>query len=206
VPLNGIGLAFFSISSLGVGNHTIAAFQSAGPRKRGVFPLVTSASLGGAIGRVDCFTNSRAWHDRSVLDGPLYAILAARARSAVLLRLDALLSGGGASYDYPSVTVEHVLPQTPAEGSWWMTWFPSAEERAAWVNRVGNLALLTRKKNSSASNYEFYTKKTAYFTKGGVSPFALTTQVLQYQEWTPIVVSNRQKQILATFTDYWRLA
>jgi len=142
---------------------------------------------------------------RSVLDGPLYAILAARARSAVLLRLDALLSGGGASYDYSSVTVEHVLPQTPAEGSRWMTWFPAAEERAAWVNRVGNLALLTRKKNSSASNYEFDTKKTAYFTKGGVSPFALTTQVLQYQDWTPIVVTKRQKQILETFTNHWRL-
>jgi len=143
---------------------------------------------------------------RSVLDGPLYAILAARARSAVLLRLDALLSGGGASYDYSSVTVEHVLPQTPAEGSEWMTWFPDSQERSTWVNRVGNLALLTRKKNSSASNYDFGTKKDAYFTKGGVSPFTLTTQVLQYQNWTPTVIAKRQDQLLEAFTKHWRLA
>lgn len=143
---------------------------------------------------------------RSVLDGPLYAFLAARARSAVLLRLDALLSGGVASYDHSSVTVEHVLPQTPAEGSEWMAWFPDSQERAAWVNRAGNLALLTRRKNSSASNYDFGTKKEAYFTKGGVSLFTLTTQVLQYQDWTPKVVSNRQEQLLEAFTQHWRLA
>jgi hypothetical protein len=142
----------------------------------------------------------------SVLDGPIYTSLAARARSLVLLRLDALLSGGGASYDFSSVTVEHVLPQTPADPSQWLTWFPDPNERAFWVNRVGNLALLTRKKNSSAGNYEFDTKKNAYFTKGGVSPFALTTQVLQHQAWTLDVVNNRQRQILETFSNHWRLS
>ena len=111
-----------------------------------------------------------------VLAGPIYELLSARARSIVLLRLDALVSGGGATYDYSTITVEHVLPQNPGPGSEWLTWFPDLVGRESRVHILGNLALLTRKKNSAASNYDFAYKKTAYFTRGGASPFPLTTQ------------------------------
>jgi hypothetical protein len=125
-----------------------------------------------------------------VLSGPLYDTLAARARSAVLLRLDALMSGGGASYDYDTITVEHVLPQNPKADSKWVEWFPDAQKRVDVVHSLGNLALLTRKKNASASNWDFERKKKACFSKGGVSPFVLTTQVLEHAEWTPTIVAN----------------
>ena len=122
-----------------------------------------------------------------------------------MLRLDALLSGGGASYDYETITVEHVLPQQPREGSDWVRWFLDAKERIRWVHRLGNLALLTRKKNSAASNYDFSTKKSAYFSRGGVSPFVLTTQVLNHGEWTPKVVADRQSELLGIFERHLRL-
>jgi hypothetical protein len=125
-----------------------------------------------------------------VLSGPLYDTLAARARSAVLLRLDALMSGGGASYDYDTITVEHVLPQNPKADSKWVEWFPDAQKRVDVVHSLGNLALLTRKKNASASNWDFERKKKACFSKGGVSPFVLTTQVLEHADWTPTIVAN----------------
>jgi uncharacterized protein DUF1524 len=83
-----------------------------------------------------------------VLSGPLYDSLAARASSAVLLRLDGLLSGGGATYDYATITVQHVLPQNPKAVTSWLTWFPDAEKRVEVVHTLGNLALLTRKKNA----------------------------------------------------------
>ena len=139
------------------------------------------------------------------LDGPLYDTLAARARTSIILRLDDLLSGGGATYAYPTITVEHVLPQNPATDSQWLTWFPDEDERKGWTHRLGNLALLTRKKNSSASNYEFQRKKEAYFTNGGVSPFPLTTQVLQNSEWNVSVVKARQEALLSTLKAHWRL-
>jgi hypothetical protein len=129
------------------------------------------------------------------LDGPFYETLAARARSAILLRLDALLSGGGATYDYDTVTVEHVLPQTPSAGSRWLEWFPDVNQRTLWVHRLGNLALLTKRKNSAASNYDFDTKKKTYFSTKGISPFVLTTQVLDKTEWQVGVVTQRQKGI-----------
>lgn len=141
----------------------------------------------------------------STLAGPLYDTLAARARSAVLLRLDALLSGGGATYEYDTVTVEHVLPQNPPLNSRWLEWFSDPKDRITWVHRLGNLALLTRKKNSAASNYDFATKKQAYFSRKGISPFVMTTQVLDKDEWTIPVVEKRQKELLATFEAHWRL-
>jgi hypothetical protein len=141
----------------------------------------------------------------AVLDGPIYESLHARARTLVLLRLDSLLSGGGARYDYPTVTVEHVLPQTPPTGSQWLSWFPEPEQRTELVHRVGNLVLLTRKKNSAASNYEFARKKGAYFTTGGVSPFAITTQVIGHSEWTPDIVLEMQSERLEKLEVYWRL-
>lgn len=140
-----------------------------------------------------------------VLDGPFYQTLAARARSAVLLRLDSLVSGGGASYDYDTVTVEHVLPQNPDADSEWVRWFPNQPERLSLVHKIGNLALLTRKKNSAARNYEFEKKKTAYFAKGGISPFVLTTQVLRNPTWTPEIVLGRQSELVSKIESYFRL-
>ncbi|HEU4784996.1 MAG TPA: HNH endonuclease family protein, partial [Ktedonobacterales bacterium] len=74
------------------------------------------------------------------------------------------------------------------------------------VHRLGNLALLTREKNRQAYNYDFATKKRSYFAmKDGISPFVLTTQVLQEHEWTPEVVERRQNELIAHLRKLWRL-
>ncbi|HWX67948.1 MAG TPA: DUF4357 domain-containing protein [Rhodanobacter sp.] len=141
----------------------------------------------------------------AALNGPLYETHSARALSVILLRLDELVSGGGATYDHDIVTVEHVLPQQPKAESIWLAWMPSPQSRLDWVHRLGNLALLTRKKNSAAGNYDFDRKKSAYFSKGGVSPFALTTQVLRHQQWTTVELDERQGQLLKALEQEWRL-
>ncbi|MDP3029296.1 MAG: DUF262 domain-containing HNH endonuclease family protein [Deltaproteobacteria bacterium] len=138
------------------------------------------------------------------LNGDLYLIK--RIRQYVLLRLDSALAQGEASYDYPIITVEHVLPQNPNKGSVWLEWFPNEEERAKYVHCIGNLALLSRKKNAEAQNYDFDKKKKKYFaTSKGISPFVLTTQVLQKIEWTHDVINQRQKELLQKLKSLWRL-
>ncbi|MCW0386840.1 hypothetical protein NB722_001379 [Xanthomonas sacchari] len=139
------------------------------------------------------------------LDGPLYQTHSARALGVILLRLDALVSDGSKTMAHDFVTVEHVLPQQPKADSLWLQWMPSAPERAAWVHRLGNLALLNRKKNSAASNYEFDRKKRVYFSKGGACAFPLTTQVLQHREWTGAVLQARQEALLAQAEAHWQL-
>jgi uncharacterized protein with ParB-like and HNH nuclease domain len=138
------------------------------------------------------------------LEGDLYLIK--RIRLYVLLRLDSTLAQGEATYNYPIVSVEHVLPQNPREGSIWLKWFPTEEERIQYLHRIGNLALLSRKKNAEAQNYDFDKKKEKYFdSRKGVTTFALTTQILQNTEWTPAIINERQKKLLQRLKMLWRL-
>lgn len=124
----------------------------------------------------------------------------------VMLRLDERLSERVASYEYQAVSVEHVLPQHPAPDSEWVTLFPTKETCEKYVHKLGNLALLSRGKNMNAENFDFEKKKRLYFsTDGGISPFAITTQVLHHREWTPEVIGQRQTQLIGVLKQLWRL-
>lgn len=137
------------------------------------------------------------------LGGEIYTVT--RVRLYLLLRLDSALSSGGASYEHPLITVEHVLPQSPTADSQWALRF-NEEQRGYWVHRLANLVLLTQRKNSEASNFEFGVKKEKYFTTAsGVSPFALTTQVLHQTEWTPELLEQRQGDCISILAHLWRL-
>jgi Protein of unknown function DUF262/Protein of unknown function (DUF1524) len=139
-----------------------------------------------------------------ILDGNLYQ--ERQIRLYVLLRLDAALSEGDASYSMNRITVEHVLPQNPPPNGDWIRWFDTSEKRSSYVHRLGNLVLLSRAKNAAAQNYEFAVKKQKYFTtRQGISPFVLTTQVLQERTWTPTVVEKRQKELIAVLKQLWKL-
>jgi hypothetical protein len=139
------------------------------------------------------------------LEGEIY--LVTKVRKYVLLRLDEMLANNpGVSYDHPLITVEHVLPQTPAAGSDWLTLFTD-QERVRWTHRLANLVLLNRQKNSEAQNYEFAKKKEKYFTSpNGVVTFALTSQVLNTASWTPQLLEARQASLLTTLANGWDLA
>jgi hypothetical protein len=138
------------------------------------------------------------------LNGNLYELT--KVRAYVLLRLDMTLSGGGAVYDYPIITIEHVLPQTPKKASKWLEWFPDEAVRESWVHRLANLVLLPRKKNSEAQNFDFDTKKDKYFKSDkGVSTFALTSQVLGQSDWTQAVLQSRQETLLEKLKNLWSL-
>jgi len=137
------------------------------------------------------------------LNGPVYS--QTRMRRTLLLRLDSLLADAGARYDYPTITIEHVLPQNPRGNSQWLTDFPNEEERMEWTHRLANLVLLSRKKNWQALNYDFDRKKKEYFQRGGVAPFALTARVLDEEEWTPAVLQRRQRELINVLKKEWRL-
>ena len=140
------------------------------------------------------------------LDGNIYEISPKPKRTMLLLRLDEELSSGEATYEFDRITVEHVLPQTPIEGSKWIEWWPDENQRFANVHRLGNLALLNRRQNSAARNWEFDQKKTKYFkTRGGATPFVITNDACQKNEWTPAVFEERQARFVKKLKDVWRL-
>lgn len=141
----------------------------------------------------------------NTLDGDIYTMPSAR-RNYIIQRLDSFVSDGGATYNTKLFTIEHVLPQNPSSGSEWLEIWSDAKARQYWLNRIANLVPLTRQRNSAAQNYDFALKKTKYFTtKSGTSSYQLTTQVINIESWTPVVVEQRQKDLLAVFRKCWNL-
>lgn len=141
----------------------------------------------------------------AALDSEIYT-MPSRRRNYIIQRLDSFVSDGGAKYDVKLFTIEHVLPQNPEKGSEWEQQWPDLNERAFWLNRIANLVPLTRKHNSAAQNFDFSKKKKSYFqNKGGITSYTLTTQVVNEDSWTPEVVAERQKTLLALFSEKWDL-
>jgi hypothetical protein len=139
------------------------------------------------------------------LDGDIYRNLP-KARMALVLRLESLVRAPGVQLQ-DALSLEHVLPQTPPDGSEWLQWFPDEDEREGWTHRLANLVPLDRSKNSSASNYNFAKKKDAYFKgKGQASPFVLTQEVRSENEWTPLLLAERQKHLVGKLKNHWKLA
>ena len=140
-----------------------------------------------------------------VLDSDIY-LMTARRRNHLLLRLDAFVGDGAATYDNGLLTIEHVLPQTVDLASDWQKIWPDEVLRKRWVHRLANLVPLTQKRNSKAQNYDFAKKKSAYFGgKHGVSSYVLTTQVLNASAWTPAVVEQRQSDLIDVLSSRWDL-
>ncbi|MGI9478713.1 MAG: DUF262 domain-containing protein [Hyphomicrobiaceae bacterium] len=165
--------------------------------------LMTHRELSRTRSAID-LTEAEAAAILQVLDGPVYTIT--RIRKVLLLRLDEALSDGTATYDHRTISVEHVLPQRPAEDSEWLEVFSDASVRQYWTHRLANLALLSRKKNSAAGNMEFWDKKQTYFARDdGASPFVLTSQIIAENEWTVPIMERRQKHLINRLAQLWEL-
>lgn len=139
------------------------------------------------------------------LDGDIYRRLP-KARMALMLRLEALVSDGSKKQVFAHLSLEHVLPQTPPNGSEWMAWFPNEDARDSWTHRLANLVPLHVRKNPAASNYDFATKKNVYFSgKGTSSPFILTNEVRGLSDWTPALLGKRQQRLVGVLSKHWSL-
>ncbi len=142
----------------------------------------------------------------TALDGDIYRKLP-RARMALMLRLETLVSDGSKKQAFDYLSLEHVLPQTPPAGSDWIKWFPDEDERDSWTHRLANLVPLHVRKNPSASNFDFAIKKSVYFKgKGTASPFVLTQEVRSEKDWTPTLLTERQKRLVDVLDKHWNLA
>jgi len=97
---------------------------------------------------------------------------------------------------FPKIlTIEHILPQNPPQNSQWRKDF-SDEEIRELVHKIGNLILMSRRKNSSQGNRDFIYKKNKYF-KGRIDLFRHSAEViLNNEKWTPIEIKNNQDKIV----------
>lgn len=117
---------------------------------------------------------------RAILEGE--GIYSRRFARYLLFKLDVVYASPDTRLQTPSqISVEHVLPQTPESNSQWCRDF-TLEERATWTDRLGNLVLLSRRKNSSQGRLDFPNKKAKYF-KNNVEIFPHSVRVMQVDRW-----------------------
>jgi len=138
-------------------------------------------------------------------DNQFYSIYGGKLAKYILLRIDMKYWDLENFPGYPgTITVEHILPQTPPEDSEWIERF-GEKERMEWTNKLGNLVLLSGKKNSKAQNYDFDKKKDVYF-KEKSTPFRITHEVEDKDEWSLEELKLRHQKLLSDakeiFLDY----
>jgi uncharacterized protein with ParB-like and HNH nuclease domain len=81
----------------------------------------------------------------------------------LLFKLDVLYASADTRLQVPkAMSVEHILPQNPDSMSQWVQDF-NEDARENWTNRIGNLVLISRRKNSSQGRLDFADKKIKYF-------------------------------------------
>ena len=116
-----------------------------------------------------------------VLRGDIYG---KRFAKYLLIKLDLLYLGDTTPLNPSSVaSIEHILPQNPYGDSQWVKDF-TEEDRDEWTDKLGNLVLISRRKNTAQGNLDFDKKKDKYFTKN-VEVFPNSIRVYQkYATWT----------------------
>lgn len=116
----------------------------------------------------------------------------------VLAKIEEQMNDSSISINFDSLSIEHILPQTPTD-VYWTSRF-TTDERIQKTNNLGNLSLITVRKNSQAKNYEFKTKINVYFKADGkASNLAMVNELLNYTEWKPENISERNIRLLNHF-------
>lgn len=134
-----------------------------------------------------------------VLSGPVYGKRFAR---YILLKLDFLFKNHDHRMHFETLSVEHILPQTPQETSQWAMDF-TPDERLEWTDKLGNLVLITRRKNSSQGRLDYKAKKTRYFEKS-IDTCPNSLRVLRNDQWTPIELKENHDLVLKKLWDHYR--
>ena len=123
---------------------------------------------------------------------------------AILLRIDSARQDDSVLKTYSgSISIEHILPQT-ATDNYWSSRFDEIQIIEN-VHKLGNLVLLSGRKNSQAQNYSFDRKKEIYTRKNETTSFDLTKEVCDTEEWTLEVIKNRQSELIEFAKKLWEI-
>lgn len=99
------------------------------------------------------------------------------------------------------LSIEHILPRNPNAHSQWCSDFDE-ENRKQWTNKIGNLILLSRKKNSSQSRQDYLRKKSNYFATN-INSFPNSVRVMKSASWALMDLKNNHTSIVADLKNHY---
>lgn len=136
-----------------------------------------------------------------ILNGDIYGRRYVR---YILYKLDFLYSSKDEKFSIPkTISVEHILPQNPKDDSQWKKDF-SDEERIDLTDKIGNLVLISRRKNSSQGRVDFELKKKNYF-ENNIELFRNSIRVLtKNSKWSPKELNANHIDVMALIENHYR--
>lgn len=99
------------------------------------------------------------------------------------------------------ISLEHIMPQKP-NLDWQKYIIKQKINHEDFIDRIGNLALLTGPRNSRASNKLFQIKRSEVYSRS-ISP--ITKDICRYKEWNEETICDRQKKLAAIAGKVWKL-
>ena len=145
----------------------------------------------------DCF----AINGQEILNFLQTDIYGKRPTRYILLLLNYLYHSHEQPFNTPKViSVDHILPQNPKSDSQWVQDFDN-EQREKWTNKLGNLIILSRRKNSSLGNLDFIQKQQKYF-KGNVE-LGRSANIMACKTWKIDDVQNNHNETLDKLKEYF---
>src|SRR5690606_34088034 len=117
----------------------------------------------------------------------------------ILAKLQADASGRAVDWETDPGTIEHILPENPADE--WADMIPE-QHWASAIYRVGNLTLLEASANREMGNSNYQQKAVAYAS----SQYEITRQIAQDapEEWSMALLNDRQMKLARRAAHIWR--
>ena len=113
----------------------------------------------------------------------------------VLLKLDFYFQDHSHKMNHEAISVEHILPQEPDLESQWRVDF-TEEQRDSMTNTLGNLVLISMRKNSSQGRLDYTAKRERYFRRR-ISSCPNSQRVLMGNEkWDVAALESNQGECL----------
>jgi uncharacterized protein with ParB-like and HNH nuclease domain len=111
---------------------------------------------------------------------------------SLLLKIEDMTQDASVIKSYNGlITIEHILPQTITDDYWKQRF--NYDEHELIIHKIGNLTLLSGRKNSAAQNYDFNAKKDIYLKKDKKVSFDMTKEICAMSEWNKVLFDIRQK-------------
>ena len=111
----------------------------------------------------------------------------------LLMRINNHLKGG---HPIETTTLEHIMPQDPSR---WNLSAEEAEKFDLYIDRIGNLTILTAKDNSAIKNETFAKKQDFYRTED----LHINQSVLSATKWDSAAIENRQIELSQHILEIW---
>lgn len=108
-----------------------------------------------------------------------------------------IMQGGDRDYELDPATIEHILPENA--GADWDQDFPQIIQ-PNYIYRLGNYTLLEDHLNRDCETLPFDQKKPFYER----SQYEMT-KVINYNNWNPTILDNRQNDLARKATSIWRI-